>query len=175
MKKTLGKIAAVAAIAGLALLSEMPDAWAQQKAADARQQIVGVWKLVASTNTSKEGVVTQGTSFGPTPLGQLIFTADGHYSSVNTNPKIPVFASGNRMKGTPEEYKAVVHGSIAAFGTYSVSADGKELILKQEGGTWAVRNGKEEKRALTVAGDDLKYTTAATIGGSSVLTYKRVK
>jgi hypothetical protein len=79
------------------------------------------------------------------------------------------------MQGTAEEYKAVVHGSIASFGTYSVSADGKVLTLKQEGGTWALRNGKEEKRPLTLSGDDMKYTTAATVGGTSELTYKRVK
>jgi hypothetical protein len=91
------------------------------------------------------------------------------------NPNLPKFASGNRMQGTAEEYKAVVHGSIASFGTYSVSPDGKVLALKQEGGTWALRNGKEEKRPLALSGDEMKYTTAATVGGTSELTYKRVR
>jgi len=47
--------------------------------------------------------------------------------------------------------------------------------MKQEGGTWALRNGVEEKRSLALSGNDLKYTTAATVGGTSELLYKRVK
>jgi hypothetical protein len=157
------------------MLFAVPGAWAQQKGADAKQQIVGVWKLVSSVNTAKDGKVTKGISFGPNPDGRFIFTSSGHYTSINVNPNLPKFASGNRMHGTPEEYKAVVQGSIANFGTYSVSADGKTLTLKQEGGTWAVRNGTEEKRPLTLSGDDMKYTTAATVGGTSELSYKRLK
>jgi hypothetical protein len=47
--------------------------------------------------------------------------------------------------------------------------------MKQESGTFAVRNGFEEKRNLTLSGDDMKYSTAATVGGISELAYKRVK
>lgn len=150
------------------------EGWAQAKVGDAKQQIIGVWKLVAVTNT-KDGVTKAGSSFGPTPAGRLVFTGGGNYVSVNTNPNLPKFASGNRATGTAEENKAVVQGSIAGFGTYSVSADGKTLTMKQESGTFAVRNGFEEKRPLTLSGDDLKYTTAATVGGTSELIYKRVK
>ena len=168
------KFVSVATIFSGLMLFPVPEGWAQQKAGDAKQ-IVGVWSLVSTINTSKDGVVTKGTSFGPNPNGRMFFTSSGHYASVNTNPNLPKFASGNRMKGTAEEYKAVVHGSIASFGTYSVSPDGKVLTLRQEGGTWAVRNGTEEKRALAIAGDEMKYTTQATIGGVSELVYKRVK
>ena len=151
------------------------QALAQQKADDAKRQIVGTWTLVSSINTAKDGKVTNGVSFGPNPAGRFVFTRNGQYVSVNVNPNLPKFASGNRMQGTAEEYKAVVHGSIASFGTYSVSPDGKVLALKQEGGTWALRNGKEEKRPLALSGDEMKYTTAATVGGTSELTYKRIK
>jgi ABC-type uncharacterized transport system substrate-binding protein len=33
---------------------------------------------------------------------------------------LPKFGSNNRMSGTPEENKAIVQGSIAYFGTYSI-------------------------------------------------------
>ena len=136
------RILPVATMLGGLVLFPVTKGWAQQKGAEERQQIVGIWKLV---------------------------------SSVNTNPNLPKFASGNRAQGTAEENKAVVKGSIGSFGTYSVSPDGKILTIKQEGGTWALRNGMEEKRALALSGDDLKYTTAATVGGTSELVYKRVK
>ena len=43
--------------------------WAQQKAAEARQQIVGIWTLVSSVNTAKDGTVTKGISFGTLSRG----------------------------------------------------------------------------------------------------------
>ena len=154
--------------------SSYSGAWAQQKSSPAQKQIVGVWKLVSNTNTGADGVART-SSFGPNPSGMLIYTSSGHYSSVNTNPNIPKFASGNRMQGTAEEYKAVVHGSNANFGTYSVSADGKVLTHKVEGGTWAHWVGTDLKRDLTLAGDEMKHAFGSSRGGNSVLTYKRVK
>jgi Lipocalin-like domain len=165
---------AMACIAVL-LSSSAPSTWAQQKAAATKEQIVGVWTLIKDVNTGKDGVVKSGAAFGPNPLGNIIFTSNGRYSSVNLRPDIPKFASGNRMQGTAEENKAVVQGSIASFGTYSVSPDGKVLILKIEGSTWPSWIGTEQKRNLTVSGDELKYSVAASIGGTSELTYKRVK
>jgi len=178
MKTSVGRAArilSVAAVLGGLVLFPVTKGWTQQEAADARQQIVGIWKLVSSVNTAKDGTVTKGISFGPNPAGRIVFTGSGHYVSLNTHPNLPKFASGNRAQGTPEENKAVVKGSIGSFGTYSVSADGKMLTVKQEGGTWALRNGIVEKRNLTLSGEDLKYTTAATVGGTSELVYKRVK
>jgi hypothetical protein len=105
----------------------------------------------------------------------MIFTGNGHYSSLNTRPDIAKFASGNRMQGTADENKAVVQGTIASFGTYSISPDGKILTMKIEGSTWPSWVGTEQKRNLTVSGDEMKYTVAASIGGTSELTYKRIK
>jgi hypothetical protein len=165
---------AVAGVLGLAMLATSAG-WAQQKAGGPKQQIVGAWKLVSDVNTSKDGVPKSGVAFGPNPNGRFIFTGDGHYASINTNPNLPKFASGNRMQGTAEENKAVVQGSIAHFGTYSVSPDGKVLTLKVEGGSWPSWVGTEQKRNLALKGDEMKYTVAASIGGTSELTYKRIK
>jgi hypothetical protein len=162
----------IACIAVL-LLSLTPTTWAQQKAANAKNQIVGVWKTVSDVNKGPDGVVR--SVFGPNPKGVFIFTSTGQYASVNTRPDIPKFASGNRMQGTADENKAVVQGSIAHFGTYSISPDGKALILKVEGVTWPSWIGAEQKRDFTIAGDELKYTVAASLGGTSELVYKRVK
>jgi len=177
MMRTFGSTApnlrfAMACIAVL-LFSSAPSTWAQQKAADAKQQIVGVWKLIKDVNTGKDGIVK--SAFGPNPLGKIIFTREGHYSSLNLRSDVPKFASGNRMQGTADENKAVVQGSIASFGTYTVSPDGKVLTMKIEGSSWPSWIGTEQKRSLTVAGDEMKFTVPASVGGTSELTYKRVK
>jgi Lipocalin-like domain len=170
MKRSLARTTLVAAT----LLVGMPQLWAQQMGADTAKQIVGVWKLVSDVNT-KDGVTKPGLAFGPNPNGRFIFTSNGYYTTVNTNPSLPKFASGNRMQGTADENKAIVQGSIAHFGTYKVSPDGKVLTLKVEGGTWPAWTGSEQKRNLTIKGDEMKYTVAASIGGTSELVYKRVK
>jgi Lipocalin-like domain len=178
MKAFVGQPARILSVATLLaglILFLVSEGWAQQTAGGAKPQIVGVWNVISSINTAKDGKVTNGISFGPNPDGRFIFTSSGHYASINVNPNLPKFASGSRLQGTPEENKAVVQGSLASFGTYSVSADGKVLMLKQDGGTWAARNGVEEKRPLTLLGDDMKFTTAATTGGTSELVYKRLK
>jgi hypothetical protein len=43
---------------------------------------------------------------------------NGHYILRRGQAK---FASNNRNEGTPEENKAIVQGSIAHFGTYTVN------------------------------------------------------
>lgn len=140
--------------------------------AEAKESLVGMWQLVSATNTDDKGVSKVGT-FGPNPAGRIVFTASGHYISVNTHPDLPKFE--NRLKATPEQYAGVVKASTASYGTYKVSDDGKSVTLRQEAGTFAIRNGTEEKRDMVLKGDDMRYWTKATYGGRSELVYKRVK
>jgi hypothetical protein len=167
------RLLSVATMLAGAMLLPVADGWAQQKAGDAKKEIVGVWKLVKDVNTGADGVTK--SSFGPNPNGRIIFTSSGQYFSLNTRPDLPKFASGNRNQGTADENKAIVQGSIASFGTYTISPDGKVLNLKIEGSTWPSWVGVEQKRNITVTGNEMKYTVAASIGGTSELTYKRIE
>jgi hypothetical protein len=178
MKMSFGQSARIVSLATVVagvMLFSAPEVLAQQKAADAKKQIVGIWKLVSDTNTGTDGVRTAGTSFGANPNGRMYFTSDGHYFNLNTRSDIPKFASGNRMKGTAEENKAVVQGTNGQFGTYSLSPDGKTLTLKVEGSTWPGWVGTEQTRTVAINGDDMKQTLTASIGGTSELVYKRNK
>ena len=175
MKTLTGRRGAVfsaaAMVAGAMLMPESQVL--AQSAGKAQKQIVGIWRLVSDVNKAPDG--TTKSLFTANPKGEFIFTSTGHYMSVNTRPDIPKFASGNRMQGTAEENKAVVQGTIAHYGTYTVSPDGKVLTLKVEAGTWPSWIGTEQKRDLTLKGDEMKYSLAASIGGTSELIYKRVK
>ena len=167
----MDKIVAVV-VAGIVSFAVSSGAWAQGSTAS---QLVGVWQLVTDTNTPKDGAPKSGAAFGSDPKGMFIFTSDGHYSSINARSDLPKFISNNRLQGTPEENKAIVQGSIAHFGRYTLSPDGKTLLLKAEGGTWPAWIGTEQKRDLTINGDEMKYFVNASIGGVSELTYRRVK
>ena len=161
---------ALALAAALSLVA--PHAFAQTS--KAAQEIVGTWQLVSDSNT-QNGTTRKGYAFGDSPRGMIVFTGDGHYTSVNMRGDLPVMAANNRMQGTPEENKAIVQGSIAHFGTYKVSPDGKALMLTPQGSTYPVWVGMEQKRDLALDGDTLIYRVKASVGGESELVYRRLK
>jgi hypothetical protein len=118
MMKRLSTLAVTAMLLlFLGVILSAGDAVAQQKSL--KEQLVGTWKLVSSHNVRSDG--SRVDNIGPSPKGILIYTNDGHFSLVNTRADLPKFASNSRDRGTPEEYKGVVQGSIAYFGTYSVN------------------------------------------------------
>jgi len=141
--------------------------------AQTAKELVGTWKQVSNVTISQDG--RRSDVFGPNPNALLIFDANGRFASVTTRPDLPKFASNNRMQGTAEENKAIVQGSIAFFGTYSV-AD-KIVSLKVEGSTWPSWTGTDQKRPIiSLAGDDMKWTVPTpSVGGTGEVTYKRVK
>jgi hypothetical protein len=155
---------------GLALLSR--SALAQQKSL--KEQLVGTWTLVSNDNVGSDGTKRQ--PFGPKPKGVLILDASGHYAQIYFHPDLPKFNVNNRLQGTPEENKAVVHGTSAQFGTWSVDEAGKTLNRRIEGSILPNQAATETKNPFTVAGDDLKMTaTAPGSGGISENVFKRAK
>ena len=139
-------IMSVAASAILACL-------APQKAdAQTAQDLVGTWTLVSST-FQQSGAPTE--SFGPNPLGTLIFGSDGRYVLVFLRRDLPKVASNNRLSETAEESRAIAQGSVAHFGTYSVNGADKTLVFRIENSTFPNWNGTEQARPFTLAGDEL--------------------
>ena len=63
---------------------------------------------------------------------------------------ITKIASSNRATATPEEAKAVVVGSIAYFGKYSVDETSKVLTVDIQGSTFAnqIGNTTDNKRIV---------------------------
>ena len=155
---------------GLVILSD--GAIAQQKSL--KEQIVGTWMLVSSDTVQPNG--TRTPTFGPNPKGIAIFDAGGRYAFAFTNSSLPKFAGNNRLNATAEENKAVVQGSLAHFGTYTVNEADRSFALRIESSSFPNWAGTEQKRPFTIVGDDLKWTTPnASGGGSAELVWKRTK
>jgi hypothetical protein len=107
-------------------------------------------------------------SFGPNPLGYMMFSPDGHFSVNFVHPDRQLYASNNRETGTPEENRTAVQGNISAFGTYKLDPDGS-LIFQIVGSNFPNWNGTTQKRLVEISGNQLKYITPATsIGGLAV-------
>jgi Lipocalin-like domain len=141
-------------------LAQQPASW-----------LVGAWKLVEATQT--EGGQTK-EYLGPKPLGQVIFEANGHFSDILIRSDVPKFKGNNRAQGSAEENAAVVHGSIAYFGTYTLTGD--TLNMHITGSTFPNWNDTEQTRIVRQQGDRLTWeNAAASAGGQVVLIFERVK
>jgi len=79
--------------------------------------------------------------------------------------------------GTSEENKAVVQGSIAYFGTYSVSEADNVIKYHIEGSTHPNWRGAEEERIFKLSGDELTLTNnTPSVGvGTAYSVWKVVK
>jgi hypothetical protein len=128
--------------------------------------VVGTWTLVSET-AHQGGKTTQ--PLGPNPLGSIMFDGGGRFMLMIARPDLPKFAANKRDAGTPEENKAVLAGSLAFFGTYSVSEADHVLTLHPEASTFPNWNGADQKRDFTLADDEMKWTNRTPAIGAEVV------
>jgi hypothetical protein len=135
--------------------------------------------VAAQTTKSVAGAYSPVTveAYGEKPRGQMILTPDGRYSIVLSRAEMPKIASGSRTKATAEENKAVVDGSIAHSGRYTIDDGGRSITFHIETSTFPNWNGTTQKRPLSVKGDLLIYTVAMPSAGGapSDVTWRRMK
>ncbi len=148
------------------------NASAQKKAL--KDQLVGTWTYVAVDVVHPDG--KRVPLYGPNPQGVATFDGDGHYMLLTARAGLPKFASNDRAQGTPEEYKAVVQGSIAHFGRYTVNEADRTITFHIETSTFPNWNGTEQKRPFTLDGEHLTWRTPASSGGGvAEVVLKRAK
>jgi lipocalin-like protein len=164
------------ALTGVALLFlavALPagDAFGQQMGM--KEQLVGTWTYVSADTVRPDG--SRVPIYGPNPQGLAIFESNGRYLLLVARAGLPKFESNNRLEGTLEEYKAVVQGSNAHFGRYTINDADKTITFQIETSTFPNWNGTEQKRPFTLTGDEFRWTTAGSSGGSAEVVLKRVK
>jgi len=158
--------------AGLTVLLTLMLGIVGDAVAQDAKNLVGTWTIVSTDTIDEAGKRTP--TFGSNPRGLLIFSENGRYSLTLARTTLPKFASNNRTKGTPEENKAIVAGSLSHFGKYM--ADGKNFTFHVETSTFPNWDGTTQQRPYTITADELRYSTAAASGGGRAeLVWKRVK
>jgi len=149
----------------------------EQAMAQTIQDLIGTWTLVSIT-LEQDGKKTD--FYGPNPQGQVIYDANGRFSVIITRSDLPKFASNNRETGTAEENKAIVQGSLAYFGTYSMSETDKIITSHVESSTFPNWNGIDRKTSFNISGDELSTHVVSgpltSIGtGTAYVVWKRAK
>ncbi|MBV8273278.1 MAG: lipocalin-like domain-containing protein [Cupriavidus sp.] len=129
-------------------------------------------RIVAGTYT-----LVSNPLFGEHPRGQMILSQDGNYSIIFARAMLPRIAAGTRVKGTAEENKAIVDGSVAHYGKYTVDAKENVMTFHVEVSTFPNNDGSTSRRAFKVSGDQLTYTenTPSSGGGPVDVVWRRIK
>jgi hypothetical protein len=163
--KTIRNHLAACMLAILAVATFFPSAAAAQSAKDL---IVGAWTMTMADSVRPDG--TRTAAFGPNPKGIMIFSREGKFALIQMRADVPPIAARSRDQGTPEEYKAIVSGSIAYFGTYTVNDADRTMILKLDGSTFAniLAAGEQRRIITTLTADEFKFTNPATPSGATL-------
>jgi len=141
---------------------------------ESSKDILGTWRL-HSFVVDHEGVKSE--PYGANPRGAMSFSPDGRFSLIISRSDLPALVSNNRLLGTDEENRAIVQGSIAYFGTYTVDETARTFTVHVEGGTFPNWIGTDQTRIFSVSGDELKFTnTSRSAGaGTTLVVWRRPK
>ncbi len=133
--------------------------------------LVGTWTLARADVLLPNGTRTE--DYGPNPHGLVIFTADGHYSLQIYRAVRTKFASGDKTKGTPEEYRDASLGMSVSFGRYEVDAATQTLTLHVDRGSFPNNDDTSPVRHYEINGDEISWKVKARPDGSIPITVIR--
>jgi lipocalin-like protein len=161
-------------VSSLPLIGTTESPILASSATGSREEIVGAWLIVSTDTVRSDG--SRVPTFGPNPKGLVVFDGSGHYALQLMSATLIPVAANNRLEGTPDENRAIVQGSVAHFGRYSVDEVTSTLTLHIDGSTFPNWIDRKQDRHFTVSNSELRWKTpAASGGGSAELVWKRVR
>jgi hypothetical protein len=141
-----------------------------------KDQLLGTWMLVAWEQVSADGSKLQ--KYGADPRGFHIFDRSGRFFAMMARPDLPKIAASDPQKATPEEARAIMAGSIAYYGTYTVNEQERMVILRMEATTFPNQLGRDlPRRIVSLTANEMVYANpSATTGGGQIrLSWKRAQ
>src|SRR6266850_2415597 len=96
--------------------------------------------------------------YGPNPKGALSLDPSGRYVLFVRRAQLTNFEAPNIREGSAQENRAVVRGSLAHSGTYTIDGSAKTITLRVEASTFPNLDGTEIKRPFTLVENDLTYS-----------------
>jgi hypothetical protein len=130
--------------------------------------IVGTWVLTAADKLLPDG--TRVADYGPDPHGLAIFTANGYYSVQIYRAQRLKFSSGDKFKGTQEEYKEASLSTSVHFGRYSVDRLKGTITFHIDRSSVPNLDDTTQIRAYELKGDTLSWKVPARKDGSIPIT-----
>src|SRR5580700_10577011 len=129
----------------------------------------GTWIMASAYEILADG--TRTTNYGEHPNGLLMVDKVGRYSIQIFRPERPKFASGDKKKGTPEEYVEAVLGSSTHTGRVVVDPKRGTLIFNIEAASYPNWEGTQQVRDYTLKDGTLTYSVPASASGNGTIAY----
>ena len=137
-----------------------------------KERFIGTWILTSLT--VGEGPA-QTMPYGRNPAGSMMVDGNGRFMITVFRSDLPTFASGSRIDGTPAENEAIVHGTIAYYGSYAIDEATGVMTVRIEACSFPNFSGHTQTRILSFAGDVMSYInpTPSNAGGAANVTWRR--
>ncbi len=137
--------------------------------ADDLGSLQGSWVMVAAYEIHADG--TRTTNYGEHPDGLFMVDAAGRYDMQIFKPGRPAFTSGDKARGTPEEYRAALVGISTHIGKVSIDSAHHQLIFDVEAASFPNWEGKRQVRDYTYKDGVLSYAVPSSASGSGTTAY----
>ena len=133
--------------------------------------IVGTWVLTRAEKLLPDG--TRVSDYGDNPHGLVIFTSDGYYSVQIYRADRLKFSSGDKLKGTPEEYKEASLSTSVHFGRYTIDPAKATITFHIDRSSFPNQDDTTQVRPYEIRGDELSWKVAPRPDGSIPITILR--
>jgi len=129
----------------------------------------GTWVMVSAYEIKADG--TRTTNYGEHPDGLLMVDASGRYNMQIFKLGRPSFASGDKARGTPDEYREALVGISTHIGKVSIDAPHHQLVFDVEAASFPNWEGKRQVRDYSFKDGVLSYAVPASASGSGITAY----
>jgi len=139
--------------------------------------LAGTWTLVAAEVMRPDGTRATDPAYGADAKGVLMVDDEGQYSLQIFRPDRPRFASGDKKKGTAQEYESALLGISTHIGHIVVDTAHQTLQFKIDYAAYPNWEHTTQIRQYKLAGNTLSYQVPATAGGGTIAisVWRRVK
>jgi hypothetical protein len=131
--------------------------------------LAGTWSLVSAYEIQPDG--TRTTNYGEHPTGLLMVDGSGRYSIQIFKLGRPMFTSGDKTVGTPDEYRAALVGISTHIGTVTVDRSRHQLVFDVQAASFPNWEGKRQVRDFTYQDGVLSYAVPPTASGNGSTAY----
>ncbi len=131
--------------------------------------LAGTWSLVSAYEIQPDG--TRTTNYGEHATGLLMVDGSGGYSLQIFKPGRPLFASGDKKVGTPDEYRSALVGISTHIGKVTIDPSRHQLVFDVQAASFPNWEGKRQVRDFTYQDGVLSYAVPPTASGNGSTAY----
>jgi len=133
--------------------------------------IIATWVSSKAEKLLPDG--TRISDYGENPHGLVVFTADGYYSVQIYRADHLKFSSGDKLKGTPEDYKEASLTTSVHFGRYTMDSTKHTITFHIDRSSFPNQDDTTQIRPYEMHGNELSWKLSPRPDGSVPITILR--